>query len=81
MRDWENGEGGEGRGTIVGSSGECIGLPICCTLPVSDLVVVCCQSGSPLGMSFAGGPSGTSGIDAFVSAGGGGAAGKTSGSS
>ena len=43
MRDWENGEGGEGRGTIVGSSGECIGLPICCTLPVSDLVVVCCE--------------------------------------
>ena len=30
MRDWENGKGGEGGGTIVGSSGECIGLPICC---------------------------------------------------
>ena len=42
MRDMENGKGGEGRGTIVGSSGECIGLPICCTLPVSDLVVVYC---------------------------------------
>ena len=51
MRDRENGEGGEGGGTIVESSGECIDLPIGCTLPVSDLVVVCCRSGSPPEMS------------------------------
>ena len=36
----ENGKGGEGRGMVVWSAGEDIGLSIGCALPIDDLVVV-----------------------------------------
>ena len=36
----ENGRGGEGRGMVVWSAGEGIGLSIGCALPIDDLVVV-----------------------------------------
>ena len=47
MGNRKNGKGREGGGTIVGHSGEGIGLAVGCTTPVRDFVVVGSQSGSP----------------------------------
>ena len=36
----KNGKGGEGRGVVVWSAGEGVGLSVGCALPLDDLVVV-----------------------------------------
>ena len=46
----KDGEGGEGRGPVIGSPRQRIGLAIGCSPPVDDVVGVGRQSGRPPGM-------------------------------
>ena len=47
----ENGNGREGRGVVVWTAGEGVGLSVGCALPIDDLVVIGNHGGRPPGMA------------------------------